>query len=313
MSWIRILKWILQILFTVLLLYISVKKLDFEELGRIFSRMEKVLILPVVILLFLDIFLNSYRLKRLYRLYGVDAGLFKILLIRFYSLFFTLIFPFLGDVYKIQAFKTAYGASYGKNTVVIVLDKLILTFALVVIVLPFWLTNSVHLNINLNPYLWGVFLILIISLAFLNKPELVSKVFEKLGKHFKFLKKTKFQYVKRSGYFREILISSGVSVFRHFIMGMLHLFIAYAIFQKIDFNVFLFLMVVFLIMMAQIIPLSVGGIGLREFIAVSVFPLIGVSEESAFLIASIISSIIILQGVGGGLTYLFVESAKINK
>lgn len=313
MGWFRILKWVLQLFLTVLLLYISINKLDLSELSGIYYRINKILIIPVILFLFLDIYLNSYRIKRLYRLYDIETGIFRIFMIRFYSLFFTLIFPFLGDVYKVQAFKSAYGAGYGKNTFVVILDKLIHVYGLIIIVLLFLSFNILNIGIRLDPYIWGLFLLVTITLIVFNRPEFVGSLIKGLGKLSKYFLRTGFQYVKRANYFSEILLNTLISVFRHVIIGFLHIIIAFAVFQNFKFNIWSFLLIIFLIMLAQIIPLSVGGIGLREFIAVSVFPMIGISVESAFMIAFIISSIIILQGIGGGMTYLAVQLIKIRR
>jgi glycosyltransferase 2 family protein len=313
MSRFKLLKWILQIIVTVFLLYITFLKLDVVKLKEIVSGMNKLMILPVLVLLFLDLLMNSYRLMRLYRFYDVETKLFRIMLIRFYSLFFTLIFPFLGDAYKIKAFKNTYGASYGKNTLVVVLDKLIHSFALIIIVAPLWAFNEIHSGFNLHLVLWGLLILHILLIVFLNMPQLVRNIFEKLGKINTYFQKIQFHYVRRPNYFKEIVMNTGISSLRHIMMGFLHVLIAYAIFHRIDFNVFLFLLIVFLIMIAQVIPLSVGGIGLREYIAVMIFPAIGISSESAFMIAFIISSIVIMQGIAGGMTYLAVHFIRVKK
>ncbi len=313
MNWFRIVKWLFQIIVTILLLYVTFKKLDITKLTAVYAGINKIVIIPVLFFLFSDMFLNSYRLVRLYRFYGIETRLMRVFVIRFYSLFFTLIFPFLGDVYKIQAFKNQYGASYGKNALVIFLDKLIHTFALALIVAPLWALNLIPADHNLNPILLGLLVILILLLIVVNQPNLFSKLFRKLGNLSKIFNKIHFQYVKRTAYFKEIIVNSGISIFRHCLMGILNLVIAYSIFSNFDFNIFLFLVIVFLIMIAQVIPLSIGGIGLREYIAVMIFPLIGISSESAFMIAFIISSIIILQGLMGGITYLVFQALKVKK
>jgi len=111
----------------------------------------------------------------------------------------------------------------------------------------------------------------------------------------------------------EILLNTFVAIIRHTIMALIYLSIAWSLLVKIDFPVFLFFMIVFFIMLSRVIPVSIGGIGLREFIAVEIFPTIGINPDVAFSIAILISFLMILQGMFGGVSFIWDKTRSFQK
>lgn len=294
----------LQVIATILLLFLALRKIDIETLKGILSNTDFRLLFILPLFVIADLLINSYRVGSLYRFYGVKTKIIKILLIKLQGTFFSLLFPLVGDAYKIQTFKNIYGASYAKNSLVIILDRLIFTFALTVILAPVWLLHIIEVR---PIFQWAIFGLLAVELTVfyvLNKPavfQYFSTLLLKLYPRWSFLK---LNYTSRSGYFREIFINTIIATGRHFLTAFMYLTIAIMVLPHNDFSYGLFLLTVFSIILSRVIPVSVGGIGLREYIAIAVFPQIGINPEYAFAIAIIVSFIGIMQGIAGGISFL---------
>ncbi len=300
----KLLKWIFQLLATAALLYLALRKIEIDSLREITRDIDYRPFLAIPVLLFIDLVINSYRIVSLYRFYGVDTRLFKVVSIKWQGMFFSLIFPLLGDAYKIQSFKTAYGSSYWKNSMVVLLDRLIYTFGLTIVLAPILLFSF----FDVNPLIvWMVIALLLVEIAILvilNKPSVFQKISHILKAFHRIFSRLDLHFESRNGYMTEIILNTLVAIIRHGLIAFTYLLVAYAFIRQIDFSIPAFFAVVFFIMLSRVIPVSVGGIGLREYIAVVVFPQIGISSDYAFSIAFVISSIMVLQGLAGGIYYL---------
>lgn len=309
----KTIKWILQVLVTVFLLYITLQQLEITKLKEILSSIKVLPLLLVPVFLVIDMIISSFRLLSLYRLYGIKTNLLKICWIKLQGFFFSLLFPLLGDAYKVQSFKTLYGSSYGKNSVVVLLDRLIYTFGLTIILLPVWVLGVIQLNYIFKIIIVSLLFIELIILYLLNKPDIVKNILNQLGKlHKKFLA-IPVNFEHRKAFNIEITINTLIAILRHTLIALLYLTVTYAVLHTIDFNVLMFVLIVFSIMISRVIPVSVGGIGLREYIAVMILPQIGIATEYAFTIAFIMSSVMILQGMAGGISFLVNRLTNINK
>ena len=301
----KLIKWLLQIAATIFLLYLALRRIDTEALKGIVNETDFRLFLLIPLFLVIDLWINSYRIKSLYSFYGVKTQLLKIAWVKLEGGFFSLLFPLIGDAYKIQTFKTTYGASYGKNSMVVLLDRLIFTFALTLILAPVWLMGIIEVEPILQWAIAGLLLIEIVIFYVLNKPAIFqyfASLLLKLRPGWSFLQ---LKFEARKGYFREILINTVISVGRHMLTALLYLTIAVSVVPHRDFAIGLFMLSVFSIILSRVLPVSVGGIGLREYIAVAVFPQLGILPEYAFTIALTVSFVGIFQGLAGGLSFLW--------
>jgi hypothetical protein len=301
----KLIKWLLQISVTIFLLYLALRRVDTEALRGILKNTDFRLFLLIPLFLVADLWINSYRIKSLYNFYGIKTRIIKIALVKLEGGFFSLLFPLIGDAYKIQTFKNAYGSSYGKNSLVVLLDRLIFTFALTLILAPVWLLGVIKVEPILQWSILGLLLFEVLILYVLNRPvifQLFSSLLSKLRPGWSFLH---MKFETRKGYFQEIAINTIISVGRHFLTTLLYLAIAVSVLPHQDFAVGLFMLTVFSIILSRVLPVSVGGIGLREYIAVAVFPQIGILPEYAFTIALTVSFIGIFQGMAGGVSFLW--------
>ncbi|MBW6516744.1 MAG: flippase-like domain-containing protein [Candidatus Cloacimonetes bacterium] len=311
--YLKIVKWFFQIVATIILLYVALQRLETDKLLQVLSEINLLLYLPIPIILIIDLFINSYRILSLYKFYGVETDIFSVFKVKFHGFFFSLIFPLFGDAYKIQSFKTLYRASYLKNSLVVFLDRLLYTFSLTLILLPVWLLSLIEVGTILQLILVTLFVIEMILLYILNQPVALNWINKFLSTINRKLQILKFAYESKDQYLRTITTNTVIAALRHSLIAIIYILIAYSVIHNLSFSIVGFAFTVFTIMISKILPVSIGGIGLREFIAVSIFPQIGVSAEHAFLIAFIMSSIMILQGLVSGLSLLSGQIFKMNK
>lgn len=307
----KLIKWLLQIIVTIVLLYFALERISLDEFKNVLKGANYYMFLVIPVFLVVDLWINSYRVYRLYSFYGVKTKLLKVIHVRLQGIFFALLFPSIGDFYKIQTFKNIYGASYAKNSLVVFLDRLIFLLALLIVLTPVWLFDIIEVNLLLKLMISGVLIVVLTVIYIINKPFLVIKLLNLINNIFN-KKVFDLSVEKREGYALEITKNTILAVIRHVLTSFLYLAFAYALMPSTDFKLHLFILTVFSIIISRIIPLSVGGIGLREYIAVMVFPQIGVAEEYAFAIALIVSFVGIFQGLAGGISYIFNRIKKLK-
>lgn len=298
-------KWLGQILITLVLLYVAARKVELRVLWEYLSNFPAYFLILIPLILVLDILINSWRVKSLYDFYDVSARLKDVFLVKFHGLFFSLAFPLLGDAYKIHSFKTRNNASYAKNTLVVMMDRLIYTFSLTLVLIPFWWLRVIEVPPAFQVLLLALLAAEALIIVAVNKATLFNRLWKlaaRLGYRGPLLQT---EFAHRGKYARMIGINTVTAGLRHGLMGLMYLLICFALIRQLNFQVWGFVAGVFSIMISRIIPVSVGGIGLREYVAVMVFPQIGISEELAFSTAFLMSSILIIQGLLGGLSYLY--------
>lgn len=301
----KVLKWLAQVVFTVLLLIYSLKKVELDELMTVVDGLIIWIIIPVILIMFLDMFINSYRISSLYNYFDLPTNTLKICLVKFQGFFFSLLFPLMGDAYKVQTFKNIYGAGYMKNSLVVFLDRLIYTTALTLLLIPVWFFNFVKVPDIFKFSLLGLLVLELMIFYIISRPSTVIMLVRTFNNVSKKSLKVPTYNISAIKFFNEILVNTVIAIFRHIIIAFMYLLIGYSVIHEVNFNIFLFMVAVFAIMISRVLPVSVGGIGLREYIAVNTFPFIGISSESAFTIAFLVSVLMILQGLLGGISYLF--------
>ncbi|MDD4687658.1 MAG: lysylphosphatidylglycerol synthase transmembrane domain-containing protein [Candidatus Cloacimonadaceae bacterium] len=301
----KTLKWCIQIAGTVVLLYFTIKKVDKANLVNVLNNLSIMPLLFVPFILIVDLLINSARIKSLYSLYYVDTKVKDIFMIRLQGLFFSLAVPYLGDAFTVYNCKSLYGEGYQKHTIVIFLDRLIFTLGLILLVAPVWLFSIIAVSWL---YKVGVLILLLINLVLIhavNNSSLLKAINSISQAIFKKHAVPDSMHRSNKEYYVSIFSNTAVAVLRHSLIAVLYVIIAYALVHSFHFDVVGFILVVFSIMLSRVIPASVGGIGLREYLAVMILPQVGISEDFAFSIAFFISLIVVIQGVIGGIVFMF--------
>jgi len=92
---------------------------------------------------------------------------------------------------------------------------------------------------------------------------------------------------------------------------LLSYYVARAIGIDVSINYFfLFIPIIFLILM---IPISIGGFGIREGASVLLFASVGVNQADAFMMGLLTSFVIMLYSIPGGLLFVFGGLIKKNE
>ncbi len=77
---------------------------------------------------------------------------------------------------------------------------------------------------------------------------------------------------------------------------------------RIDVPLLYFLVFVPVITLISMIPVSLNGMGLREYAFMSLFSAVGVSPSSCVALGLLSSAIIILSAIPGGVIYIFFRN-----
>ena len=226
------------------------------------------------------------------------------------GMFFNLTFPTVigGDVVKVYyAGKTS--KSYAESFASIFLDRDIGMLAMMVIACCTVVFHPVSVpGVPITLILWGVFLLFIIcNIAvftprfhrilntMLQKPRLtgIAAKFDNVARAFLIIGKCP----------AALWMSLGISFFNQ-TMGCAVVWII-ALSLGIRVPLFYFLIFVPVVTLISMIPISLNGMGLREYSFMSLFGATGVADESCIALGLLYSFMLILSSLPGGLAYIF--------
>ena len=284
-----------------------------ERLREILLEIKLLPLLGIPVLLFVNMVVSSYRIFALYRFYDIKVNFVHVCMTRFRGFFFALLFPLLGDAYKVQTFKSHYRSTYRKITFVILVDKIIYIFALSIVLVPVWLFGIIEIDLIFQVAIVVLLALEIIFLYLVNKPRTIELILRRFKILHKKLESLQIKFEAKKNFYLEVAKNTLVAIGRHCLVASMYFLVAYTIKHEVNFDILLFIFIVFTIMMAKLIPVSVGGIGLREYVAVMIFPQAGVEPEYAFTIAFLMSSVVIIQSILGGISFMAGRLFKINK
>ena len=119
------LKWILKIGLIVLAFYLVFRKLSWEEVRRTWTDVQAAWLLPAFILYNASQFLSSFRLLKLFRSAGVHISYLDNLILYYKSMFFGLFLPggVSGDAYKVIYLQKHSDAGYRTLITATLLDR----------------------------------------------------------------------------------------------------------------------------------------------------------------------------------------------
>ena len=230
--------------------------------------------------------------------------------IYFIGMFFNLTFPTIigGDVVKVYYAGKA-SRSYAESFASTFLDRDIGMFAMMVIACCAVFFHPVSVpGIPVTQILWSVFILFILgNIAVftprfhrfvntaLQKPRL-TKIAAKIDN---IAKAFRITWRRPSA----LWASLGIS-FVNQLLGCAVVWIM-ALSLDVSISLFYFLIFVPVITLISMIPISLNGMGLREYSFMSLFGAIGVADESCFALGLLFSFIVILSSLPGGLVYIF--------
>jgi len=104
----------------------------------------------------------------------------------------------------------------------------------------------------------------------------------------------------------------GISLVNQFIVILVSWIMALGL--RLDVSLLYFLVFIPVITLISMIPISLNGMGLREYAFVSLFTAIGVSREGAIALGLLSSAVLVVSAVPGGVVYvLFKQRTDVSE
>lgn len=253
-----VLKTVAKIGFTSLLLYLVLRKMDFQKVKDTLSKTNPVYLFLAVLTFFVSQIIASSRLLSFFKSIHLRLGFRFNLRLYMLGLFYNLFLPggIGGDGYKIWLLNKSYKLPAKKVFWAIFFDRLsgLWAIALIVVALIAFLPQiNIHLSIPL-----GVFILGTIAYYF------VAKHFFKDYTHFFF-----------EAHAKAIVVQSMQVITVLFVLLALHFDGKFAPY------LFTFLVA----SLSAVIPFSVGGLGLREYIFVHFAPFFNMDPNLAVVVS----------------------------
>jgi uncharacterized protein (TIRG00374 family) len=304
---------IIKIAVTIVLFGIVFRNIDFKNFGAILKNARPELLLAAFVVLCLGHFICIFRWRMLMRPLMPVRSVMSLFGIYCIGLFFNLTFPTVvgGDVAKIY-YVGKHSNSYSQSFAATFLDRDVGMLAMMIIACAAIVLHPVTVpGVAVEMIIWTGFagfilgniclftprfrrtvtaLFLKFKLSKLSqKMERVSSVLHVIGKH-----KAILSASLTISFFNQFLAISSVWIAAE---GL-----------RLDISFSYFLIFVPVITLISMIPISLNGMGLREYAFMSLFSAVGVAPESCIALGLLSSLFIILTSLPGGIIYIFFRN-----
>ena len=304
---------LVKIIITVLLFYYIFQNVDFENFGMTLRNAHAGILIAAFGLLWIAHYICIFRWRLLMRPLMPVPSLNSLFGIYCIGLFFNLTFPTIigGDVVKIY-YIGKHSDSYSQSFAATFLDRDTGMLAMLIIACAGILFYPVSVSgIPVSIIIWSAFAVFILGNTCLFAPPFHG-ILNGLLKRLKMTRIEKkadrvtgaFQIIGRHKF---ALLNSLMISFANQLLVIIAVWTtAVGLNLQIPFHHFLvFVPVITLISM---IPVSLNGMGLREYAFMSLFGGIGVEPASCIALGLITSIMIILSSLPGGIIYIFYRN-----
>jgi glycosyltransferase 2 family protein len=298
---------------TALLFLYIFNKIDFRQFGATLRNAQIDILIIGFLILWLGHYICIYRWRMLMRPLMPVLSLGNLFGIYCIGLFFNLTFPTVvgGDVVKMY-YAGKPSKSYAQSFAATFLDRDAGMLAMMIIACVAIVIYPVSVpGIPVTIIIWSVFVAFVLgNIAIFTPPchrlitnilhrlhlprvalkiDMISNAFQIMGKHPAIL-------------FGSLIIS--------FINQLLVISVTWIMALGLRLNVppYYFLVFVPVITLISMIPISLNGMGLREYSFMSLFGAIGVPHASCIALGVISSIVVILSSIPGGIVYIFFRN-----
>lgn len=303
----KILSFSARIAISVILLYVLFRKIDFNASLRIITHLDVMYFLIAMAIFFvLDVFV-LFRWKMLLDAQRVNLPLQRVLVSFAGGLFFSLFLP--SSIGGDLARTVDLGAHTKRRSLIaasVLLDRLsgfigLVIVAFITLIFGFRLINerSVFMILFLFAGILAAVLLVIFNngiYRWLNRLSHAKKgifdVIRKLHTEVYFFRSKPAVICLNIVY--SVIIQAGASVSSYFVLRSL----------KVNINMMYLLIFNPMITVITSLPISLGGLGLREWATVSLYAKAGVSEDIALALSILNFMIILIFGLIGGILYV---------
>ena len=299
-----------KLLITGLFFFYIFNMIDFNQFADTIRGVRPGLIAAALAAIWLGHLVCVVRWRILMRLLMQTPGFLRLCGIYCIGMFFNLTFPTLigGDVVKIY-YAGKQSRSYAESFASIFLDRDIGMFVMMAIACCAALFHPVSVpGIPVTLILWSVFILFLIGNIALFTPGFHRLLLAALRKHKLEKIAAKIDNVSRAfrtigGHPAAILQSLGISALNQLFLCMTAWIVALCL--GVNVSPAYFLIFVPLITLISMIPISLNGMGLREYSFMALFGGIGVAGEYCIAMGLLHSLMVIMSSLPGGVVYIF--------
>ena len=308
---------ILRVVICLGLIYFVVSKVDYEPLRAILRDLRIEFCIAIIGVLYLQNFIKALKWHTLLQAKNINLSVLRILQVDFSSTFLSLFVP---STISLDLFR-AYGlskevASKKETASSIIVDRLLSLFALIVVanisVLLFYKTIAVPevAYTSISTLIVFTAVVLIINsrfvVRFLSRYQATIRRYNILHKLEELRGSVNEYKLHRSKLIKVFFLSVAMQTLRIAVYYLASL----AVNANIPFQYFMIFtpIVMFLVML----PISLAGIGLRESSFVYFFSKVGVLGTIAFAIPALVSLMVVISVLPGGLI-LAVKGLALKK
>ncbi len=233
-------KLVIKILLTFLALYIVFSKVELDEIKSIFKSIDIFYLILALIFFNLSKILSSYRLNIYFSHIGVKISEIYALKLYYIGMFYNLFLPsgIGGDGYKIYILKKLHNIKVSRLITATLLDRLsglipLIFFAGVLFIYsPFW-----------HRYLWLDYIVIIVTITVFPLFYILNRLFFR-------------------GYIDIFLKTTILGAFVQILQLISAIYILYS--MDIQNSMIIFLTLFLISSVVAVLPISIGGVGLRE-------------------------------------------------
>lgn len=292
---------ILKIVITIALFWFLFSRVDLSVMAKYIERADIPLLLMALTLAVLSTILASYRWGRITRILGLAAGWRFYLTSYFKGSFFNQALPgsIGGDAVRIIDLHES-GKNWSDAFYAVFIDRIAGLAGLLIInivalmLMPTFLPKSFSmtiLTICVSGLLGLCALFFLKRIGFLRRIKLLSKLVE-LSTAFWAVYKNK----------REAFLQIGISVLVHLFSVLCVYSLARAV--RLDFEPWIYCLLMPPVFLMMIIPISLAGWGVRESIMVTLFAMIGADKAAILAVAMLYGVTVIIASLPGAFVWL---------
>ena len=310
---IRYLKPLLKVIVSIILIWLIFRSVDMSNVIKNLSKVQINLLATAIIIFFFQIIVLSYRWALVTGVLGRRLELSSAIRITFISQFFNQILPSTvgGDGVRIWLHHKT-GSSFRQSVHSVISDRALAIVMLLIFILAGFFMQSEVLGDSLTR--WVADYIALGSLAcFATFLWIATPLCRKFGK-FLLVR----EIAEMSQVIKKILFNSRKVLPIMFLSGLNHslsiiglMVLSNALGQTINWSAFFVL--VPLVLLLSMIPLSIGGWGVREGVMVAAFSFVGMPSEGALSLSLAFGLVITLVSLPGGLFWLISNRGDLRR
>ena len=313
---INILRFLFRIVISVLLLLLLIRAIDMTQLGHLISRARWSYLIGACFVLIIERILMIFRWIILLDTKKIKVPIIRIIKIYFLSSFVGMFLPSSVAIDTVRAYSLSkYTLNPTESISSIVVDRMMGMIALLCFAL-FGVIFFYGEFVSRNLFLFVLFMVLIFIVAiwaFQNKMVRirVSKFLQRGDSNIIFdtVHKLYHSITDYKVHRNSILVLLILAL----IVQGLRIFLAYYIALSLSLNYLIIYFIIFipLIGIVNLIPISVGGIGVQEGAFMYFFSQIGMSNSEAFTLSVLLHILIIIFVLPGGIIYM-IEGISVR-